>query len=384
VPAGIPPVRRLGLSLTPTPLIELRCQAYVAVTSNTLQFGARVEISAEIAKCGLSGHLAFDVLVQRDPTHFVADASAGIAVRVFGQRLAGINLDFSLEGPAPWRARGRGSIDLFLLSASFDFDETWGDPPPPRQLPPPDVAGRLAAALRDRASWAAHAPDLRGAPFVLADDAARRLAAGELLHPQGELAVKQRAVPLRLRIDRFDGAPVDPQTWDVADAPGGPLGDAGEVREEFSAGQFQALDDDHALSRPSFEDYRAGVKFTAGGVETAPVPRDATLAYETTVITGDEPTDREGVDVDTGSLLAAALAIAAAPGIDHPVWWRPPTEPVTLAPPPVVLVDGVSLAAVQDAPAFPTAAEAEQAADDLRAADPQRRLVVAGAWEAHG
>ncbi|HWC26794.1 MAG TPA: DUF6603 domain-containing protein [Solirubrobacteraceae bacterium] len=383
VPAGVPPIRRLGMVLAPTPLIELRCQAYVAVTSNTIQFGARLELSATVAGCGLSGHLAFDVLVQRDPTHFVADASAAIAVRVFGEKLAGVSLDFTLEGPAPWRARGRGSVELFLLSASFDFDETWGDPPPQRTLPPPNVGGRLLDALRDRGSWVARAPDLTGAPFVLADGAARRLAAGELLHPQGALGVRQRAVPLRLRIDRFDGVPVAPQTWDVADPPGGALGDAGELREEFAAGQFQALDDDRALSRPSFEAYRAGVRFTAGGVETAPDARAASLAFETTVITGDEPAVRHR-DLDVGDLLDAALAVAAAPGIDQPVWWRPATDPVTVAAPPVVLVDGLSLAAAQDAPPFPTAAEAEQAAAALRAGDPRRRVAVADAWEAQG
>ena len=79
---------------------------------------------------------------------------------------------------------------------------------------------------------------------------------------------------------------------------------------------------------------------------------------------------------------APALAVVAAPGIEHPVWWRPATEPVAVAAPPVVLVDGLTLAAADDAPAFATAAEAEQAAAQLRAAEPGRRVAVAGAWEA--
>ena len=379
LPPGVPPLQRLGMLLAPTPLIELRCQAYVAVTSNTLQFGARLELAAEVAGCGLSGYLAFDVLFQREPFRFVADASAGIAVKVFGERLAGVNLDLTLEGPAPWRARGRGSVDLFLLSASFDFDETWGAPAP-RPQPTPDVGARLADALRARASWVSRPPRLAGTPFVLSDPAARRLSAGEILHPQGELGVRQRVVPLGVEIARFEGIPVPRQRWDVGDPAGGPLAGAAELREEFAAGQFLALDDDRALGRAAFEPYRAGVGFVAGGVELAE-QRDADLIFETKIIAGDTLAESRR-DVQVGTLLDAALTVAGAAHIDDPLWWQPPTEQVAVTAPPVAVVDAFSLAAAADAPAFVTTVEAEQAVAALREADPLRRITVAALWEA--
>ena len=98
-------MRRLALDLS-SGFLQLRAQAYFTLTSNTIQFGARLDLVAEVAGCGLRGFLAFDVLVQFEPFRFVADLSAGIAVQAFGETLAGISLALALEGPAAWRARG--------------------------------------------------------------------------------------------------------------------------------------------------------------------------------------------------------------------------------------------------------------------------------------
>jgi hypothetical protein len=68
VPRGVPQLRRIGMDLSPSPIVDLRCEAYFAVTSNTVQFGARLELVAQVAGCGLRGHLGLDVLVQRHPT----------------------------------------------------------------------------------------------------------------------------------------------------------------------------------------------------------------------------------------------------------------------------------------------------------------------------
>ena len=129
VPRGVPALRRIAVEI-PGPLLTMRCEAYLALTTGTVQFGARIELSAEVAGCGLRGYLGLDVLVQIRPhLYFIAEISAGISVEVFGESLASVHLDFALEGPTPWRARGRGEVDLFFFSASFDFETSWGDEP---------------------------------------------------------------------------------------------------------------------------------------------------------------------------------------------------------------------------------------------------------------
>ena len=115
VPRGVPALHRMALDLCASPLIDLRCEAYFAITSNTVQLGARIDLVAEVAGCGFRGYLAFDALVQFSPFRFIADVSGGVSLEVFGESLVGIHLALHLEGPAPWLARGRGSIDLFFF-----------------------------------------------------------------------------------------------------------------------------------------------------------------------------------------------------------------------------------------------------------------------------
>ena len=43
---GCPPWKRLALQLADGDSLQLRCQTYLAVTSNTVQFGARVDLHA--------------------------------------------------------------------------------------------------------------------------------------------------------------------------------------------------------------------------------------------------------------------------------------------------------------------------------------------------
>jgi hypothetical protein len=381
LPRGVPPLRRLVLDLSPSPLLQLRCQAYLAITPNTVQFGARIDLVAEIAGCGLRGFLGFDVLVQLDPFRFVAEISAGIAVEVLGETLAGISLDLVLAGPAPWHVRGRGRVELFLFSVSFDFETGWGDPAP-APLATPDVGGILAAAFAAREAWSAQPPDPGRSPVELSASARRALADGTVVHPHGRLTGRQRRVPLGLTLGRFDRLAVAPQRWDVIApvlADGVPAADAVEVREQFAAAAFLQLSDDEQLSRPSFEAYRAGVSFLSGDTEPA-AGRLAGLEWETKVISAEEVLMPAGFALPQ---LHAALAVAAVARLDHPIWWQPRRDAVTIRPATFLAADTWALTGAEDvlAAAVTSVAEAQQATAATLAGDPSRRLAVVEAWE---
>ena len=377
----MPALSRISTDLSPLPLLELRAEAYLALTTNTLQFGARIELVAEVAKCGLHGHLALDVLLQYEPVHFIADVSMGVALRVIGQDLVGVALDFRLEGPARWHARGRGSIDLFLFSTSFDFDKEWGSDPPSAR-PALDVGLTLQRALEDPGAWVVHRAATRPAGLTLTADADRRLGAGELVDPYGSLTVRQKLVPLALTIDRMDRIPLPaPERWDIV---GGQLGgkpapSGAEVREAFPAGQFLSLTDDEQLSRPAYESFRAGLDLTGNEVKAAP-PVEHLLDFETKVFV-DETSDQDPITFAlelTPDLLAAA---AAAADVDHPLWWPDVGRSLTVA-------AEVPLAAASAWSLTSVAVEASGASDaELRealAADPRPDLMVVEAWEMAG
>jgi hypothetical protein len=187
VPRGVPALHRLAMNLSPVPWIQLRCQAYFAITSNTLQFGARLSLVAEVADCGLRGQFGLDVLIRREPNlSFTADMRGSVSVEVFGETLLGIAFALTLEGPAPWHAVGRGSIDLFLFSASFAFDLRWGNPPPALPAEPADLRGRLEKAFARPEAWSAMPPG-KGEylPVLLSPAANRKIGDGSLVHPHG-------------------------------------------------------------------------------------------------------------------------------------------------------------------------------------------------------
>src|SRR4029453_2466143 len=91
---------------------RLLLTAYLALTSNTAQIGARLDLFASAGRASIEGHLSFDALFQFAPFQFVVDLGAGIAFKYRGRTLFGVSLDMTLSGPAPWHARGKATIDL--------------------------------------------------------------------------------------------------------------------------------------------------------------------------------------------------------------------------------------------------------------------------------
>ena len=59
-PPGLPVLKRLALSLADGDTLQLRCAAYLAVTSNTVQFGARVDLACRRRRVQFRRLLGFD------------------------------------------------------------------------------------------------------------------------------------------------------------------------------------------------------------------------------------------------------------------------------------------------------------------------------------
>ena len=185
-PPGVPRLHRIQLDILPPGFPGLRSETYFAVTSNTVQFGAHLQLCDEIAGCGVDGWFDFDALFQWDPVFFFSvNCSAGVAVQVLGETLMGISFALVVEGPAPWHIHGSGSIDLFLFSASLDFDVKWG-PGPPALPPPPDLETVLAGALKNPAAWVGTQPRGDDAMVTLSRAASDATEGQQAVHPLGE------------------------------------------------------------------------------------------------------------------------------------------------------------------------------------------------------
>jgi hypothetical protein len=142
-PAGFPTLNRLAISLSSGDNPRFSLAAYIAVTSNTLQFGAKAQLAVTAGPAGLSGMVSFDTLIHRNPFGLQIDFAALLTVTFEGQQLLGITVQGQISGPAPWRINGQAKISLLFISVSVSFSAQLGSGSPPPAPPPVRVIDLL-------------------------------------------------------------------------------------------------------------------------------------------------------------------------------------------------------------------------------------------------
>jgi hypothetical protein len=255
-PPGFPALERVTIALATGENPRLRLEAYVALTSNTVQFGARVDLAARAGSFSIAGFLAFDALITIKPLAFSVEIAAKLAVKAGGHTILSVSLQLTLSGPRPWHARGKASFSILFFDVSFGFDVTIGDDPPPAQLEPVDVGALLHTALSDPRAWRAALP--AGDPAVTVGDVSGL--SGLLAHPLATLEVRQRVAPLDQTLERFGAqTPAGATRFHLAGATIGTHSAAlNALQDVFAPGQFQQLSDQQQLSRASFEAMTSG------------------------------------------------------------------------------------------------------------------------------
>jgi hypothetical protein len=280
-PLPFPSPKRVAVTIADTSYARIRVSGYFAVTSNSVQFGAKAELFFGLSSFGIEGHIAFDALFQFSPFHFVIGISASVSLKAFGVGVFSIRLEFELEGPTPWRARGSGSISILFFEISADFDVTWGEAED-TTLEPVDVLPILAGELALERAWTASMP-----PGTHQLVSLRTMPATEalVLHPVGTLQVRQRAVPLDLTIAKVGNKKVRDASRLTIAVTGTGLAKAGDLAEQFATGQYLDLDDAGKLSRPAYESQHGGLELavSGAGAGTARVT-NRTVRYELVTI----------------------------------------------------------------------------------------------------
>jgi hypothetical protein len=276
-------MERLTLVLGTGDNPRLTCQAYFAITPNTLQFGVRAELYAAAAGFNIRGLVSFDCLVQQFPLSFRADMEGDVAFRRGERVLASVHLEASMTGPAPYHVWGKASLSLWLFSVSVPFNVTFG-PRFPQPLPSVNPWPLLKTAIEDLRNWTMDVP-VAGFRAVTLKTSIGATAPG-LLDPGGAATLRQTVVPLNRRITRFGGgSPEGPDLYALTSVTINtmPAPEPAAVTEYFAAAQFEDLSDTDKLSRPSFERMDAGVSI-GSDVLTAGASVGAKVAYETIIL----------------------------------------------------------------------------------------------------
>ena len=274
-------IPRLAINILDTSVAKIRVLCYFAVTSNTVQFGARAELYFGISIAKIEGHIAFDALFQFSPFYFVITISASLSVKLFGAGLFSVRFRGELEGPTPWHVEGTGSISLLFWDVDVDFSHTWGEEEDTR-LPPISVMPLLVSEFSKDENWTAELANANQLLVTLRPvDATTEL----VLHPIGSLRVTQRAVPLGLTLDKIGSQQPDDANRFSVDAASATVEKRGTVNEQFAIGQFQDLGDSDRLSASDYEREEAGLDLSVTGNQTATsYATKRVIRYETIIV----------------------------------------------------------------------------------------------------
>ena len=118
-PPGFPRLRRLMMSFGGGNT-RISLKTYIAITSNSLQIGALVELKVKVAGFTVSGGLGFDVLFIFSPFSFDVFIRAWVAVKRGSTELLSVALAFHLTGPNPYHAKGHAKFKiLFTIKVKF-------------------------------------------------------------------------------------------------------------------------------------------------------------------------------------------------------------------------------------------------------------------------
>lgn len=186
----LPAMRRITLSLLrDNPRITL--SLYMAVTSNTVQFGARLELYVGVAGFSVAGDLGFDVLVQIAPFLIDARMWARLAVRAGSVDICSLGLDLRLVGPTPWIASGTASFKILFISISVEVEARLGEERA-TTLPGEAVLPRVLEALGRTGAWSSELDPAASPGVTLVPPAPDEL----VVDAAGRLSVRQDLIPL--------------------------------------------------------------------------------------------------------------------------------------------------------------------------------------------
>jgi hypothetical protein len=258
-PPGFPTLARLAISLCSGDNPLLRLESYFAVTSNTIQCGARVDLHAASGGFSVDGFFLFDTLITLSPFGLEVAIGISAAVTYQGSVICSVSAALLIVGPGPWQVSGKASVSFLCISASVSFDATLGQGTPPPAPAAIDVAQLLAQAIGTNSNWSAQAPagDAIIAVRSLPADGAVRA------HPFATLTFRQQTAPLGITLECYGAAPISgADEFSLTAVQLGSLpSTTTAVTDQFAPAQFLNMSAAEKLSQPSFEPLQSG--FTA-------------------------------------------------------------------------------------------------------------------------
>ena len=233
----------------------------MAVTSNSFQIGAHLDICVGWNKFGIKGYAGFDALFQFDPFMFMFSIEAGVSVVCGSWKLLSIDLDLSLSGPAPWNAKGNAKFWFLFIPIKVGFNITWGDRKP--QLPEKqiEVLPLLEAELQNPSNWMQGEGGLKDKEICLFNSESEE---GLAVLPIDNLSFNQSIVPMAEKnLDMCNNSvPTDYNRIRIkyikVEDDRMDLDDENLMDNEFAPALYYLMSHQEKLKSPSYVSYNSG------------------------------------------------------------------------------------------------------------------------------
>lgn len=253
-----PNMRRLSLSLN-YDIVKIKLETYLAVTSNSFQIGAHLDLQVGWKKFGLIGYAGFDALFVFKSFRFSFSLEVGVAVMVGSAKLFSVDLALSVEGPAKWRVKGKAYFTVLFIPVKCDFSLAWGDSPKEERRAIiavwKDVL--LPELLRDN-NWITSSAEQNN------DGKEKDENAMLTLQPNDTFSFNQSAVPFDYPMDLCnDALPEDYTSFRlkkvsiIADNKEFSL-ETSCLNNDFAPSLYKELSNEERLSNPSYESVTSG------------------------------------------------------------------------------------------------------------------------------
>ncbi len=253
-------MKRMALKLD-YKVLKVGLEAYLAVTSNSFQIGAHLDICVGWNKFGIRGYAGFDALFQFDPFLFMFSIEAGVSVVCGSWKLLSIDLGLSLSGPAPWNAKGDAKFWFLLIPVEVGFNITWGDSKP--QLPEKqiEVLPLLEAELQNPSNWMQGEGGMKDREVCLFNSESEE---GLAVLPIGNLSFNQSIVPMtEKKLDMCNNAvPTDYNSIRIQyikiENDRMEMDDENWMVNEFAPALYYSMSHREKLKSPSYVSYNSG------------------------------------------------------------------------------------------------------------------------------
>jgi len=297
------PTERLSISISNDKNPRLRLEAYFALSSNTVQFGAALDLYVEAGPFSIQGWLNFHAMFVFSPFYFATKFSAGLVLKFESKSVFEITLALSLSGPSPWHANGNATFKFLFFDTSVRFDVKFGDEKQ-EVLSFVNPDNQLISKLKDFRNWSEQLPAEENRIITTREieniDEIENTSESHpiLLHPWGLLTIKQSYMPFGIGIEKAGSALIEggSRFYKIENVNLNGIKDnhIDYIREYYTPDYYLILNEEERRSRESYEKWiggftvgNDGVSFSSKGVV------DEDFTFDTTVYDSNNKVDSQ-------------------------------------------------------------------------------------------